>query len=204
MNRKLNSKLNIIKPRADLSGNVFLLNVAWQSIEGDEVWIRNFSIGNKWIQGTILCRIGPISYEALTEKWIVKKHVNHLRKKESPINDEIYYEVQLEKHYLHRNETTVNSPVAANSPSQNISDWSPQKQLRTQINDVQKSANDDLIEHQPEETYAGSSGGSGDSNIALRRSQRERRPPKYLEDYETWFDKYTMTSKRDQKWGVMS
>ena len=47
MNRKLNSKLNIIKPRADLSGNVFLLNVAWQSIEGDEVWIRNFSIGNK-------------------------------------------------------------------------------------------------------------------------------------------------------------
>ena len=49
--------------------------------------------------GTILCCIGPISYKALTEKGIVKKHVGHL---ESPINDEIYSEVQLEKWDLSR------------------------------------------------------------------------------------------------------
>ena len=52
--------------------------------------------------------------------------------------------MQLEKWDLHRNETTVNSPVTGNSPSQNISDPSSQKQLRTQINNVPKSAKDDL------------------------------------------------------------
>ena len=37
MNRKLNLKLNIIKPGAELSKNVFLPNVARQFKEGDEV-----------------------------------------------------------------------------------------------------------------------------------------------------------------------
>ena len=47
MNRKLNSKYNSIKPGAELSKNVFLINAARQFKEGDEVWIWNFSIGNK-------------------------------------------------------------------------------------------------------------------------------------------------------------
>ena len=72
---------------------------------------------------------------------------------------------------LHRNETIVNSPVTTDNPSQNISDPSTQKQLRKQINNVLQLANDDLIDLQPEETNPGSSGGSGESNIALRRSQ---------------------------------
>ena len=37
MNRKLNLKLNIIKPGVELSKNVFLPNVARQFKEGDEV-----------------------------------------------------------------------------------------------------------------------------------------------------------------------
>ena len=53
MNRKLNSKLNIIKPRTELNKNVFLPNVARQFKEDNEVWIRNFSVGGKWIPGTI-------------------------------------------------------------------------------------------------------------------------------------------------------
>ena len=47
MNKKLNSKYNFIKPGAELSKNVFLTNAARQFKEGDEVWIRNFSIRNK-------------------------------------------------------------------------------------------------------------------------------------------------------------
>ena len=58
MNRKLNSKLNI---GTELNKNVFLPNVARQFKEDNEVWIRNFSVGGKWIRGTILCRTGPIS-----------------------------------------------------------------------------------------------------------------------------------------------
>ena len=37
MNRKLNLKLKIIKPGAELSKNIFLPNVARQFKEGDEV-----------------------------------------------------------------------------------------------------------------------------------------------------------------------
>ena len=58
MNRKLNSKLNI---GTELNKNVFLPNVARQFKEDNEVWIRNFSVGGKWIPETILCRTGPIS-----------------------------------------------------------------------------------------------------------------------------------------------
>ena len=103
----------------------------------------------------------------MTEKRIVNKHVGHLRKKESPIRAEVYPEVQLEKRDVHVNETIVNSSVTKNNPSQNISDPGIQKQLRAQINNVPQSANDDLIEPQPEETNPGSSSGGGDSNIAL-------------------------------------
>ena len=127
-----------------------------------------------------MCRTCPLSYKALTEKGIVKKHKDHFRNKESLIKDEIYLEVQLEKRGLHRNETTDNSPVTTNNPSQDISDPNTQKQLRIQINNVPKSVNDVLIEPQPEETNLGNSGSGGDSSIVLRPSQRERRPPKYL------------------------
>ena len=127
----------------------------------------------------------------MTEKGIVKKHIDHLHKKRNPIKDKIYLEVQLEKRDLNRNETTVIFPVTANNTLQSISDptsqkgMSSQKQLRTQINNVAQLAHDNLIESQSEETNPGSSGGGSDTNIVLRRSQRERRPPKYLEDYDT-------------------
>ena len=77
MNWKLNSKLNIIKSGVELNKNVFLPNVTRQFKEGDEVWIRNFSTGNKWILGTILCCTDLISYKALTERGIVKKYIDH-------------------------------------------------------------------------------------------------------------------------------
>ena len=38
-----------------------------------------------------------------------KNHVDHLQEKKSPIKDEIYLDVQLEKWDLHRNETAANS-----------------------------------------------------------------------------------------------
>ena len=47
-----------------------------------------------------------------------------------------------------------------------MSNASPRKQLRTQINNVPKSANEDLTEPQPEETNTGSS--DDDLNIILR------------------------------------
>ena len=48
MNKKINSKLNIIELGAELGKNVFLSNVSRQIKKGDEVWIRDFSIGNRY------------------------------------------------------------------------------------------------------------------------------------------------------------
>ena len=50
---------------------------------------------------------------------------------------------------------------------QNISDPSTQKQLRIQINNVPQSANEDLIESQPEKTNSGSSSSSSSSDSKL-------------------------------------
>ena len=58
---------------------------------------------------------------------------------------------------------------------------SSQKQLRTQINNVAQLAHDNLIEPQSEETNPGRSGGGSDTNIVLRRSQRERRSVQMVE-----------------------
>ena len=150
-----------------------------------------------------MCCTGRISYKALTEKGIKKKHVDHPLAKESPIKDEIYPWGAARKTGLQK-EIPANSPVIANSPLQNIIIPSPQKQLRTHINNVPKLTNENLIEHQPEETNPGNSGSSGDSNIALRPSQQERRPPKYLEDYKTSFDKYRNDVKKGPNRRVIS
>ena len=109
--------------------------------------------------------------KGLTEKGIAKKHGDHLPKKESSKKDESYPEVQQEKRDLHRSRTTVNSPITANNPSQNITNPIPQKQLRAQMDNIPKLANDNLIEHQSGETNIGGRGGDGDSNNVLKRSQ---------------------------------
>ena len=76
--------------------------------------------------------------------------------------------------------------------------------MRKQIYNVSKSANDDLIEPQLEETNPGSCGGKDDSKIVLRRSQRERRPPKYLEDCEKCFNEYSNDVEKGLKGEIVS
>ena len=98
----------------------------------------------------------------------------------------------------------LNSSVTVYSPSQNISNPSTEKQLRKQIYNIPKSANNNLQEHQPEETNPRSSKRSSNSNIALRWSQWERRPLKYFEDYKTWFDEYRNDIKMGPKGRVVS
>ena len=173
MNKKLNSKLNNLKPGAQLNKNLFL---AWivsrQFKEADKVWNPNLNR----IPVTILCRTGPISYKALTKKGVVKKRVDHLQKKESPKKPPRFtLRCSWKKQDLHRNETTANSPVTANNSSQKTSDPRTQKHLRTQINNFSQLASENLIEPQPQKTNSGSSGSGGDSNIVLRQFQQ---PPK--------------------------
>ena len=80
MNRKLNNRLNIIKPDADSSKVSYPRNS--QSFEIDEeVWVRNFNLGGKWIPGSIVAVTRPVSYQVSTEIGLLRKHVDHLRKR---------------------------------------------------------------------------------------------------------------------------
>lgn len=79
-----------------------------------------------------------------------------------------------------------------------ISLW---QQLRAQISNILQSANVRLIEPQTEESNAEkvmrSSSSGSDLNIILRRSQWERRPPKYLENYKIWLKEYMNDFKKE-------
>lgn len=48
---------------------------------GSEVYVRNFSSGPKWIPGVIDTRLGNVNYRVSTEKGLVKRHRNQMRKR---------------------------------------------------------------------------------------------------------------------------
>lgn len=125
-----------------------------------------------------------------------KETYRPLAQKKKPIKDKIYLEVQLEKRNLNRNETTVIFPVTANNTLQSISDptsqkgMSSQKQLRTQINNVPKSAKDDLTKLTPGVVEAAMIW------ILLWDDLNKKEDFRNLEDYATWFDKYMNDVKK--------
>ena len=80
MNRKLNNKLSFIKPDAD-SSEVSHPRSSQSFDIVEEVWVRNFNLGEKWIPGSIVAITGPVSYQASTETGLLRKHVDHLRKR---------------------------------------------------------------------------------------------------------------------------
>ena len=67
-----------------------------------------------------------ISCKVLTEKGIVKKHVDYLGEKKVPRKVRFIMRCSYKNWTYIRNETIVDSPVAANNTSQNICDPSPQ------------------------------------------------------------------------------
>ncbi|XP_058872250.1 uncharacterized protein K02A2.6-like [Acipenser ruthenus] len=59
----------------DQHAKVRLLNV------GDTVYVRMFGVEDKWTQGTILEKVGPVSFQVeLTDGRVIRRHQDHLRK----------------------------------------------------------------------------------------------------------------------------
>ena len=46
-----------------------------------EVWVRIFNLGEKWIPRSIVAVTGPVSYQVSRELGLLRKHVDHLRKR---------------------------------------------------------------------------------------------------------------------------
>ena len=45
---------------------------------GDQVWLRNYRIGEKWIKGTIISKVGTVMYKVKCNE-IYEKHIDQLR-----------------------------------------------------------------------------------------------------------------------------
>ena len=46
---------------------------------GDQVWLRNYKSGEKWVKGTIISKIGTVMYRVKCFNEIYKKHIDELR-----------------------------------------------------------------------------------------------------------------------------
>ena len=98
MNRRLRSRLDQFYP--DVSGKVESRQVKQKELrdqrslrqftENDQVYVQDFTTRKpKWIPGTVVQVTGPLSYRInLQDGTIVRRHVDHVRKRENSIVDQ--------------------------------------------------------------------------------------------------------------------
>ena len=110
MNRKLSSNLKILKPYHD---TYYSSTKVRESLFGDKVWIRNYGQSDKWIQGVILARKGPISYKISYQGGEAKRHIDQLRKRSDKIE---FHDVPLPNPQSVAEETTITSNIPKLSP----------------------------------------------------------------------------------------
>ena len=81
--RNLRTKLNLLKPDVQRTVNDKLLQDETRAYKhfskGQQVITRNYRKGAKWICGTLLEKIGPMSYTMLINDRIRKQHADQLR-----------------------------------------------------------------------------------------------------------------------------
>ncbi len=86
-NRPLRSRLDLIKPNLRKKVNNKQLDMAAtrkttdtrQLNIGQSVWVRDYRGQNKWIQGTVLSRTGPLSYQIqINDNIIWRRHIDQI------------------------------------------------------------------------------------------------------------------------------
>ena len=128
---------------------------------GQEVFIRNFGVGSRWISGVIVNSSGPLT-------WLIKledgktliRHADHIRNRYVQNSDETFQE--LVKNEINDNLQLPDSTVILNQSN------SPQTTEPT--GPTQNIDNSNSLSEEVSET-------------PLRQSSRIRNRPKYLQDY---------------------
>ena len=159
MNRRLRSCLDQFYP--DVSGKVESRQAKQKELrdqrslrqftENDQVYVQDFTTRKpKWIPGTVVQVTGPLSYRIkLQDGTIVRRHVDHVRKRENSIVDQ-------------DSDTMVFGPELGTDET-------------TQPPIVPTSQEDSQQGSQESETPTVSQG--ADLSSTLRRSTRSRNPP---------------------------
>ena len=84
-NRKVNTRLSLLKLNRSIVNDEekFAKSEVLKPLgifyPGDQVWLRNYRTGQKWIKGTIICKVGTVMYKVKCCNEIYEKHIDQLR-----------------------------------------------------------------------------------------------------------------------------
>ena len=207
MNRQIRTRLDLVRPevstrvqrkqsydkyRHDLHAKerVFVI--------GDEVYLTQYGAGSSWIPGTVVAKIGPVSYAVeLNDGRLIRRHQDHLRKRFSqncpPIDPE-------EGQSMNPSAGTVSSHESQSKHSPN--DIGDESSIAGDISDEPAIAENhgetnhelthqtmpgtDIYENGSVQNTQPGRATMVDAGGDQRYPTRLRMPPKYLEDYKQY------------------
>ena len=84
-NQKVNTRLSLLKFNRSIVNDEEkfakseVLKPLGMFYPGDQVWLRNYRTGQKWIKGTIMSKVGTVMYKVKWCNEIFEKHIDQLR-----------------------------------------------------------------------------------------------------------------------------
>ncbi|XP_038139940.1 uncharacterized protein K02A2.6-like [Cyprinodon tularosa] len=178
MSRRLRSTLDLLLP--DVKSKIRKkqlkqkehhdIHSKWRSFApGDDVYVRNYSYGPKWIPAVVDENTGPVSYTVQAgDGRVMRRHVDQIRKRQASSNEMSSHEVEGEPVSLQLPEQAVEVvPADPGVPTSVGGEMTEQPAESTQV-------------HPPAELSLGT---EAQKTPVLRRSARTRQTPAYLRDF---------------------
>ncbi|XP_018401810.1 PREDICTED: uncharacterized protein K02A2.6-like [Cyphomyrmex costatus] len=172
LNRQIRTSLDLLRPPSIRSTSTQECHVSQLSV-GDRVQSRAYSGTQRWKLGVVTKKLGRLHYLIhLDEGYLIKRHINQLRQSEVP-------KEKPERKSVHFGPVTRNwYPLLDNIPE-------PQPRTEEQPLQVQAPEKDPVPAAQNIQTPIGESAirESQNQDPPLRRSERIRKPPTYLDSF---------------------
>ena len=183
MKRKLRTRLDLLKPSVKCLVQNKQNSIAEQTVhrrlrkfnEGDSVMVRNYGRGEKWLPGKISKILGTRNYMVQVRGQSWKRHVDQLQISQEDFKNDVDYELanedcELSIEYVPiANSGTI--PLSVQSSTDEISNSTP----------IDVTPSNSSV---PEQNITLPIEKSVESLASPRRyPQRQRKPPKYLNDY---------------------
>ena len=128
MNHKLNSTLKILKPNSNrtsrLSSEKLIQNRGSTNVRSfdpeDPVWARCYNnTTQKWVEGRITRRTGPVSFEVEINNSLVRRHMGQLRKRKvpnTPTDIEMQDQIEQSADWAGPTDIPIGQPAADKAP----------------------------------------------------------------------------------------
>lgn len=123
LKRKLRTRLDLLKPsienrvmnkQADQKTYYDTHSKARNFTMGDIVLVRNYYGENKWVYGTIIEQLGPVSYRVKVKDYVWKRHADQLLAAGKSTSNSSETDMD-ESHWFNRNPKNVRQPSAVST-----------------------------------------------------------------------------------------